>query len=122
MTWFKFTALKSDFGGVARELKVDALLTGSFLREGDDIRIGCQLVDANAESILWQGTFDFKYDKLLTVQDHVATQTIRGLELTLSPSEFGRLRSDVSSVSPLAYEFYLSGVDLYANSEFPSRF
>ena len=115
----KYKAQPIDIPRVARELKVDALLTGSFLREGDDIRIGCQLVDANAESILWKGTFDLKYDKLLTVQDQVATQIIRGLELTLSPSEVGRLRSDVSSVSPLAYEYYLRGVDLYANSDFP---
>jgi len=115
----KYKAQPIDIPRVARELKVDALLTGSFLREGDDIRIGCQLVDANAESILWKGRFDLKYDKLLTVQDQVATQIIRGLELTLSPSEFGRLRSDVSSVSPLAYEYYLRGVDLYANSDFP---
>jgi DNA-binding winged helix-turn-helix (wHTH) protein/TolB-like protein/Flp pilus assembly protein TadD len=115
----KYKAQPIDIPRVARELKVDALLTGSFLREGDDIRIGCQLVDANAESILWKGTFDLKYEKLLTVQDEVATQIIRGLELTLSPSEVGRLRSDVSSVSPLAYEYYLRGVDLYANSDFP---
>ena len=115
----KYKAQPIDIPRVARELKVDALLTGSFLREGDDIRIGCQLVDANAESILWKGTFDLKYDKLRTVQDQVATQIIRGLELTLSPSEVGRLRSDVSSVSPLAYEYYLRGVDLYANSDFP---
>jgi len=115
----KYRAQPIDIPRVARELKVDALLTGSFLREGDDIRISCQLVDANAESILWKGTFDLKYDKLLTVQDQVATQIIKGLELTLSPFEFDRLRSDISSVSPLAYEYYLRGVDLYANSDFP---
>lgn len=115
----KYKAQPIDIPRVARELKVDALLTGSFLREGDDIRVACQLVDANAESILWKGTFDLKYDKLLTLQDQVATQIIKGLELTLSPTEFSRVRSDVYSVSPLAYEYYLRGVNLYANSNFP---
>ena len=34
-----------DMRKVARELNVDALLTGTFVREGNDLRIGCQLVD-----------------------------------------------------------------------------
>jgi DNA-binding winged helix-turn-helix (wHTH) protein/TolB-like protein len=113
----KYKAQTVEIPRVARELNVDTLLTGTFLREGENIRIGCQLVDANAESILWEGTFDLKYDKLLTVQDQVAEQIIRGLELTLSSSEADRLKSD-DSVSPLAYEYYLRGVDLYSKSDF----
>lgn len=107
-----------DIRKVARDLNVDTLLTGTFLREGDDLRIACQLIDANAESILWKGSYDLKYDKLLTVEDQVSEQIIKGLELTLSPSEAGHLKADVS-ISPLAYEYYLRGVDLYSRSDFP---
>ena len=53
------------------------------------LRIACQLIDVKTENLLWKGAFDLKYDKLLTVQDQVAQQIIRGLELTLSPSEAG---------------------------------
>jgi len=114
----KYKGQPLDIRGAARDLNVDVLLTGTFLREGDDLRIGCQLVDTQAETILWKGTFDMKYDKLLTVQDRVAEQIIKGLELTLSASEAGRLKAD-SSISPLAYEYYLRGVDLYSKSDFP---
>ena len=107
-----------DIAKVATDLNVDTLLTGTFLREGDNLRIACQLIDVKTENILWKGSFDLKYDKLLTVQDNVAQHIIKGLQVTLSPPEAARLKSD-ESISPLAYEYYLRGIDLYASSDFP---
>jgi len=103
---------------VATELNVDTLLMGNFIRDGDDLRITCQLVEAATENILWKGAFDLKYDKLLTVHDNVAQEIIKGLELNLSPSEAERLKAD-KPIDPLAYEYYLRGVDLYARDMFP---
>ena len=107
-----------DLNAAAQELKVDALLTGNYLRDGEDLRISCQLVDAKSESILWRNTFDVKYDKLLTVHDQVARKIIQGLEVTLTPSEAQALKPD-EPIDPLAYEYYLRGVDLYARGDFP---
>jgi DNA-binding winged helix-turn-helix (wHTH) protein/TolB-like protein len=103
---------------VAADLDVDTLLTGNFIREGDDLRITCQLVDVKSRNILWKGAFDLVYQKLLTVQDQVAEQVIQGLELNLSSSEAAQLKLDEPG-NPLAYEYYLRGVDLYARSDFP---
>jgi DNA-binding winged helix-turn-helix (wHTH) protein/TolB-like protein len=114
----KYRAQPVDISKVAADLNVDTLLTGTFLREGDDLRIACQLIDVKTQNLLWKGVFDFKYDKLLTVQDQVAQQTIRGLELTLSHSEAELLKTD-DTVAPHAYEYYLRGVDLYSKGEFP---
>jgi len=107
-----------DIRKIAAELNVDTLLTGTFVREGDDLRIAYQLIDVKTENILWKGAYDLKYDKLLTVEDKVAEQIIRGLELTLSHSEAGRLKNE-EAVSPQAYEYYLRGVDLYSKNQFP---
>jgi DNA-binding winged helix-turn-helix (wHTH) protein/TolB-like protein len=107
-----------DIPKIAADLNVNTLLVGTFLREGDNLRIACQLIDVKTENLLWKGAFDVKYDKLLTVQDQVAQQIIRGLELTLSPSEAGRLKTN-EAVSPLAYEYYLRGIDLYSKGDFP---
>jgi DNA-binding winged helix-turn-helix (wHTH) protein/TolB-like protein len=114
----KYRSQTIDISKVAADLNVDTLLTGTFLREGENLRIACQLIDVETQSLLWKGAFDLKYDKLLTVQDQVAQQIIQGMELTLSASETGRLKTD-ESVSPRAYEFYLRGVDLYSKGEFP---
>jgi len=107
-----------DIPKVASDLDVNTLLLGTFLREGDNLRIACQLIDVRTQNLLWKGAFDLKYDKLLTVQDQVAQEIIRGLELTLSRSEVGRLKTD-ETVTPLAYEYYLRGVDLYSKGDAP---
>ncbi|MBV8570000.1 MAG: tetratricopeptide repeat protein [Acidobacteriaceae bacterium] len=59
-----------------------------------------------------------KFDKLLTVQENVAQEIIKGLELNLSPVEAQQLRAQ-QVISPLAYEYYLRGVDLMGNHDFP---
>ncbi len=107
-----------DIQKVAADLSVDTLLTGSFIRDGDDLRITYQLIDAKSERIVGRGTIDLKYDKLLRVQDNVAQQIIQGLELTLSPSEADSIKPD-APINPLAYEYYLRGVDLHSRHNFP---
>jgi DNA-binding winged helix-turn-helix (wHTH) protein/TolB-like protein len=107
-----------DIQRVAADLKVDTLLTGSFIRDGDDLRITYQLIDAKSEKIVGRGTIDLKYDKLLRVQDSVAQQIIQGLEVTLSPSEADSIKPD-APINPLAYEYYLRGVDLHSRHNFP---
>ena len=106
-----------DIAKVAADLNVDTLLTAGFIRDGDDLRITCQLIDASTQNILWNGAFDVKYDKLLTVHDQVAQQIVKGLELNLSPSEQEQLKAD-KPVDALAYEYYLRGVDLYSRNDF----
>lgn len=102
----------------AADLQVGTLLTGGYVRDGDKLRITTQLIDVKANRILWRDTIDLKYDQLLTVQDTVSQQIIRGLELTLTPAEREKLRPE-TAVNAQAYEYYLRGVDLYASDDFP---
>jgi serine/threonine-protein kinase len=102
---------------VAAELNVGTLLTGTFIKDGDDLRITTQLIDVKPDKILWQDSFDTKFDKLLTVQDRVSEQIIQGLQLTLSPAEAKKLKPQ-APINPNAYEYYLRGVDLYSLNDF----
>jgi DNA-binding winged helix-turn-helix (wHTH) protein/TolB-like protein/tetratricopeptide (TPR) repeat protein len=114
----KYRGTAIDLQKVAADLKVDTLLTGSFIRDGDNLRITYQLVDAKTEKILGQGVIDLKYDNLLAVQDKVTGQLISELQLNLSPVETEHLKPE-ASVSPLAYEYFLQGLDLYGQHKFP---
>ena len=102
---------------VAADLNVDTLLTGSFIKDGDDLRITTQLIDVKPDKILWRESIDLKYDKLLTVQDRVSQQIIKELELNLSPTEAANLKPE-KPISTVAYEYYLRGIDLYSLNEF----
>ena len=112
----KYRGTAIDLQKVAADLKVDTLLTGSFIRDGNNLRITYQLVDAKTEKILGQGVIDLKYDNLLAVQDKVTGQLISELRLNLPPGE--HLEPE-ASVSPLAYEYFLQGLDLYGQHKFP---
>jgi TolB-like protein len=114
----KYRGTTIDLQKVAADLKVDTLLTGSFIRDGDSLRITYQLVDAKTEKILGQGVIDLKYDNLLTVQDKVTSQLVSELQLTLSPTEAERLKPE-AAVNPLAYEYFLQGLDFHGQHKFP---
>jgi DNA-binding winged helix-turn-helix (wHTH) protein/TolB-like protein/Tfp pilus assembly protein PilF len=107
-----------DSRKVASDLNVDTLLTANYVREGDNLRITYQLIEAKSDKIIGRGTIDVKYDKLLHVQDSVAQEIINVLELNLTPAEAERIKPD-KPVDPLAYEYYLRGVDLHSRHEFP---
>jgi TolB-like protein len=113
----KYRDGRENLREVASELKADLLLTGTFIKDGDQLRITTQLIDVKPNTMLWQDTLDIRYDKLLSVQDSVAQSIINGLELKLSPVEAEHLKSD-PPVSGLAYEYYLRGVDLYSIGDF----
>ena len=102
---------------VAADLKVNTLLTGSFIKEGDDLRITAQLIDVKPDRILWRDVIDLKYDKLLSVQDRVSEQIIKGLELNLSPTEVANIKP-AKPISAAAYEYYLRGIDFYSRGDF----
>jgi TolB-like protein len=115
---YKYRNQTVDPQQAARELNVNTLLTGTFLKEGANLRIAAQLIDVKAGKLLWNETLDLKSDKLLTVQDRVAQEIVRGMELSLTPAEAARLQPK-ASVNPQAYEYYLRGVDFYSMNDFP---
>lgn len=104
---------------VGAALNVDTLLTGSYVKDGSELRITAQLIDIKPMSILWRETIDLQYGKLLTVDDVVAEKIISGLELSLTPAESAHLKLD-RPTADAAYEDYLRGVDLYSANDFES--
>jgi DNA-binding winged helix-turn-helix (wHTH) protein/TolB-like protein/Tfp pilus assembly protein PilF len=114
----KYKGQTIDPRKVAADLNVDTLLTGTFIHDGDDLRITYQLIDGKTEKILGKDMINLKYENLLAVQDDVAQEIIKGLALNLSPSEAARIKPE-EPVIPLAYEYYLRGVDLVGSHDFP---
>ncbi len=108
----KYSNQQVDPKQVASELNVDILLTGAFLKEGDDLRVNLQLVDVVANQILWSESLNLKYDKKIIIQDRVTQEVIRRLSVSLTPAESAQLRRGSQS-NPQAYDYHLRGVYLY---------
>ena len=107
-----------DIQRVGSELNVDTLLTGSYIRDHDNLRINYQLIDVKTDQLLGKGSIDLKYDDLLRVQDNVAQKIVQELRLNLLPSEAAKIKAS-TPVNPLAYEYFLRGVDLHSQHKFP---
>jgi serine/threonine protein kinase len=98
-----------DLRIVGRELQVDTILSGSYLKAGEMFRVNVQLVDVSHNEILWQERIDLKFDNVIALQDRICEELIRGLRLKVSTGEHEAIKRDEAR-NPLAYEFYLRGL------------
>jgi eukaryotic-like serine/threonine-protein kinase len=94
---------------VGRELQVDTILSGSYLKAGDMFRVSVQLIDAERNEIIWQERIDLKFADVISLQDRICEELIRGLRLNLSTGEQEALKRDAAP-NPVAYELYLRGL------------
>ncbi|MCH7680891.1 protein kinase, partial [candidate division KSB1 bacterium] len=91
------------------DLKVDIILTGNYLKEANTIRLNIELVDVDANEMLWREAIEVEYENAFALQDIVSEKVIERLKLQFSQDERARMRSDVSQ-NPLAYEYYLRSI------------
>jgi TolB-like protein/Flp pilus assembly protein TadD len=68
---------------IAYELNVNYILEGSVRKQGDQLRITAQLIDALTDSHLWSGTFERDFDNVFAIQDEIAAAVIPALEVEL---------------------------------------
>jgi TolB-like protein len=93
---------------IARMLAVDAIVEGSLVREGNEIRVHVQLIRAAADDHIWAGEYQREYQSILQVQEEIARNIVEQIELNLTAEERARLAS-TPPVDPRAYENYLKG-------------
>jgi DNA-binding winged helix-turn-helix (wHTH) protein/TolB-like protein/lipopolysaccharide biosynthesis regulator YciM len=91
---------------IAKELDVNTLLTGSYLKDGEDLIVHAELVDVSTDDKLWSESIKIKSGNLVELQDYVAQKVVSGLRLNLTDAEGKRLVRSVS-VDPIAYEYFL---------------
>jgi TolB-like protein/DNA-binding winged helix-turn-helix (wHTH) protein/Flp pilus assembly protein TadD len=93
---------------IARELNVDAVVEGSVLRSGDQVRITAQLIEASTDQHLWSQSYEGELRDTLALQSRVASAIADQIRINLTPQEQAALKS-VKVVNPQAYESYLKG-------------
>jgi len=93
---------------IARELNVDAVVEGSVMRAGDQVRITAQLMGTKPERHLWTDNYSRDLRDILALQSEVARAIAKEIEVTLTAEEEVRLAS-ARQVDPEAHEAYLLG-------------
>jgi TolB-like protein len=104
-----------DLKKIATDAGVDAVLCGTLLRAGGQIRVTAQLLEASTGTILWSKTIQVELKDIFDVQDQLAKAIVESLSIPLSSGDQRRLRRDLPA-SARAYEFYLRANQLAHDS------
>ena len=93
---------------IGKKLNVDAVVEGSVLRSGDNVRITAELIDARSDKSLWAKSFERNSRDVLALQDELASAIANEIHVQLTPAEASQLKS-APKVDPEAYDAYLKG-------------
>ena len=102
----RFSADTLDPEAIARQAGVDAVLSGTLLRDGAHVRVNTQLIDVPAGTVRWSQTAEVRLGDIFQLQDHLVRRIVESLSLPLSGHDRQMLARDVPADSK-AYEFYL---------------
>jgi eukaryotic-like serine/threonine-protein kinase len=109
----KYQNRQVDPALAGRDLSVDAILTATFLRAGDRLRVTAQLLDVRTSEILWSERIDADASDIIGVQDTIVQRIVEGLRLELSPDEKVQL-AKAATANAAASEEYMRGRDCLA--------
>jgi TolB-like protein/Tfp pilus assembly protein PilF len=104
----RYKGTNTPLADIARDLNVDALITGSVLRSGERVGITIQLLDPATGDQLWSNRYDRELKDVLVLRNEIVSAIVREIEAHLSPTEQARLAS-ARPVNPEAFEAYLKG-------------
>lgn len=93
---------------VARELNVDAILSGSVQHAAGRVRVHVQLVEAEHERNLWAETYDRPASDVFAVQSEIASAVAEQLRIRLGGADAARLLTRPTT-SAAAYEHFMLG-------------
>ena len=104
----QYKGVRKSLPEIAKELNVDAILEGSVMHAGGEVRITVQLIRASTDEHLWANDYTDKLENVLSLQGRIAQEIAREIKLTLSPGEELKLSSN-NKINVEAYEAFLRG-------------
>jgi TolB-like protein/DNA-binding winged helix-turn-helix (wHTH) protein/cytochrome c-type biogenesis protein CcmH/NrfG len=112
---FAFDGKKRDVRDIGRQLNARYLLEGSVQHDKQQLRVTAQLIDAETGMHVWSMRFDRSPDDIFAVQDEIALEVTKALQLSLDSNASARLtHRGTDNVD--AYLSFLRGVALLGNS------
>ncbi|HET7227347.1 MAG TPA: adenylate/guanylate cyclase domain-containing protein [Chthoniobacterales bacterium] len=93
---------------IGEELHVDGIVEGSVLRDGNEVTVNVQLIEARTDRHLWAKKFERDVTNILKMRNEVVEAIAHEIQAAISPAESFRL-SSVRSVNSDALQEYLLG-------------
>jgi eukaryotic-like serine/threonine-protein kinase len=105
---FRYKGREVDPQVVAKDLKVQAVVTGRIVQRGDQVVVSSELIDARTNRNLWGDQYDRKMSDLLSVQQDITGAISARLRERLS-SDSRKPIAKGGTNDPEAYQLYLKG-------------
>jgi adenylate cyclase len=105
---FHYKGKDMDAPAVAKELKVQAVLTGRMTQRGDALSISVELINAQDNSQIWGQQYNRKLADVFTVQEEIAKEISEKLRLKLSGAERQQLAKRPTE-NIKAFQYYMQG-------------
>lgn len=105
----RFKGRDIDPQAVAKELKVEALVTGRVVQRGDELSISSELIDARSNRNLWGERYDRKLSDALAVQQEITGAISTKLREHLTGETKAQMAKG-GTRDPEAYQLYLKGI------------
>ncbi len=103
----RYKGKQMDVAEIAKELDVDAVMSGKLAQRGDDLTISVELVDARTKKLIWAEKYDRKMADLLATQREIATKITEKLQLNLAGNDKGITKKYTNNNE--AYQLYMRG-------------
>jgi serine/threonine protein kinase/Tfp pilus assembly protein PilF len=107
----KYAANNVDPEQAGRQLHVATVLTGHFLKQGDNLLVTLEAIDVNHDRLLWQTSLTTPAQDLIALQGEMTAQVRQGLLPTLGVTG-GLAETGTRPKNPEAYDFYLHSIAL----------
>jgi len=105
---FPFKGKEVDAQAVAKELKVQAVLTGRVTQRGDGLSISVELINVKDNSAIWGQQYHRKLADVFAVQEEIAREISEKLRLKLSGGEKQQLAKRPTE-NIKAFQYYMQG-------------
>ena len=105
---FQFRNTEKDIPTIAGELDVNYVLNGTLRMSDSMIRVTTKLIDGRDGTQLWDRSYNKKLDDVFQIQDEIATNAARELELAFSDNQLNAPKTEIE-----AYRLYLEADHLY---------
>ena len=112
----RFATTDLDLRALAAEAEVDAVLVGTLLRAGSQLRVNAQLLGVPDGTIIWSDRIDVAMDDLLRIQDELTERIVDSLSLPLAARDQQLLHRDTPA-SAKAFELYLRANSFFYSSD-----
>ena len=89
---------ESDVMVAGQQLRVDAVVTGSVQRDQDRIRVAVEMVDVSNGRIVWGKTFDEDASNVFALQDAIAGEVARVLNVRFSSRDERKFRRSLKLI------------------------